>query len=151
MSSLNEATLIGNVGRDPEIRSMQNGERCATLSLATSETWRDKQSGERREATEWHRVVIFNQRLVDLAERFVKKGGRIFLRGMLKTRKWTDNSNVERYTTEIVLTKFGGEIKLLDRRQGGDGGSGDDEGTEDAGTQQRPPAHHPDLDDDIPF
>ncbi len=122
--SVNKVILIGNLGRDPEIRSMQDGGRVANLSLATSESWRDKSSGERREKTEWHRVVIFNDRLVDVVERYLKKGAKIYVEGQLQTRKWTDQSGVEKYSTEVVLQKFRGELTMLDGRSGGGGEGG---------------------------
>jgi single-strand DNA-binding protein len=118
MSSLNRVQLIGNLGRDPEIRTTQDGTKVANLSIATSEHWRDKNSGERREKTEWHRVVVFNDRLVDLAEKYLKKGAKIYLEGALQTRKWTDQSGAEKYTTEIVAQKYRGEIVMLDRSEG---------------------------------
>ncbi len=117
--SVNKVILVGNLGRDPEIRSTQDGTRVANLSLATSESWRDKSSGERRERTEWHRVVVFNDRLVDVCERFLKKGSKIYIEGALQTRKWTDQSGAEKYTTEVVLQKFRGELTMLDGRSGG--------------------------------
>ena len=117
--SVNKVILVGNLGRDPEIRSTQDGTRVANLSLATSESWRDKSSGERRERTEWHRVVVFNDRLVDVCERFLKKGSKIYIEGALQTRKWTDQSGQEKYTTEVVLQKFRGELTMLDGRGGG--------------------------------
>jgi single-strand DNA-binding protein len=120
--SINKVILIGNVGKDPEIRNMQNGGKIANLTLATSETWNDKASGERKEKTEWHRVVVFNDRLVDVVERFVKKGEKIYVEGALQTRKWTDQSGQEKYTTEIVVDRFRGEITLLGGRAGGGGG-----------------------------
>ncbi|HVJ43730.1 MAG TPA: single-stranded DNA-binding protein [Dongiaceae bacterium] len=119
--SVNKVILIGNLGRDPEIRTTQDGTRVANLSIATSESWRDKGSGERREKTEWHRVVIFNDRLVDVAERYLKKGATVYIEGQLQTRKWTDQSGAEKYTTEVVLQKFRGELTMLGGR--GDGGS----------------------------
>ncbi len=128
--SVNKVILVGNLGRDPEVRSTQDGAKVANLSLATSESWKDKNSGERRERTEWHRVAIFNERLVDVAEKYLKKGSKIYIEGQLQTRKWTDQSGAERYTTEIVLNRFRGELTMLDGRGGGGGG---------------------DLDDDIPF
>lgn len=118
--SVNKVILIGNVGKDPEVRSTQGGKKVATLSVATSETWRDRTSGERQERTEWHRVVIFNERLADVAERFVKKGSKIHVEGALQTRKWTDQSGVEKFSTEIVLQQFRGELTLLDGKGGGD-------------------------------
>ena len=127
--SVNKVILVGNLGKDPEIRSTNDGTKVASLSVATSETWKDRNSGERKERTEWHRVVIFNDRLVDVAERFLKKGAKVYLEGALQTRKWTDNSGQERYTTEVVLQKFRGELTMLDGRQGGGGGEfGEDDG-----------------------
>jgi single-strand DNA-binding protein len=122
--SVNKVILIGNLGRDPEIRSTQDGTRIANLSVATSDSWRDKSSGERRERTEWHRVVIFNDRLVEIVEKYLKKGSKVYLEGALQTRKWTDNSGQERYTTEVVLQKFRGELTMLDGGRGGGGEPG---------------------------
>ena len=120
--SVNKVILIGNLGRDPEIRTTQDGTKVANLSLATSENWRDKTSGERREKTEWHRVVVFNDRLVDVIEKYLKKGATIYIEGALQTRKW-EKDGVERYSTEVVLQKFRGELQMLDSRgQGGEGG-----------------------------
>ena len=122
--SVNKVILVGNLGRDPEIRSMQSGQRVANLNIATSESWKDRTSGERRDKTEWHRVVIFNDRLVDVAEKFLRKGSKVYLEGQLQTRKWTDNAGVEKYTTEIVLQNFRGELTMLDGRNDGQGGGG---------------------------
>src|SRR5258708_1966362 len=116
--SVNKVILVGNLGRDPEIRSTQDGTRIANLNLATSETWRDKMSGERKERTEWHRVVIFNERLAEVAEKYLKKGAKVYIEGALQTRKWTDNSGQERYTTELVLQRFRGELTMPDRARG---------------------------------
>jgi single-strand DNA-binding protein len=164
--SINKVILIGNVGKDPEIRNMQNGGKIANLTLATSETWNDKASGERKEKTEWHRVVVFNDRLVDVVERFVKKGEKIYVEGALQTRKWTDQSGQEKYTTEIVVDRFRGEITLLGGRAGGGGGEmgGGYGGSAPAARQPArggapagggSPGWEPnrggDLDDDIPF
>jgi single-strand DNA-binding protein len=159
--SVNKVILVGNLGRDPEIRSTQDGTRVANLSVATSESWRDKNSGERRERTEWHRVVIFNDRLVEVAERYLKKGSKIYIEGALQTRKWTDQSGQEKYTTEVVLQKFRGELTMLDGRGGGGAGESDDaggfpesgSGGGGAGRMGRAPAGAGggDLDDDIPF
>lgn len=126
--SVNKVILVGNLGRDPEIRSTQDGTKIANLSLATSETWRDRNSGERRERTEWHRVVIFNDKLAEVAEKYLRKGSKVYVEGQLQTRKWTDQSGVEKYTTEVVLQRFRGELTMLDGRQdgGGGGGYGDD-------------------------
>ncbi|NHO31523.1 single-stranded DNA-binding protein [Acetobacter fallax] len=121
--SVNKVILVGNLGKDPEIRSSQSGQKIASFSVATSETWNDRASGEKKERTEWHRVVVFNDRLADVVERFVKKGRKVYLEGTLQTRKWTDQSGQERYTTEVVLDRFRGELVLLDGRGGGsDGG-----------------------------
>src|SRR4051812_45697450 len=132
--SVNKVILVGNLGRDPEIRSTQDGTRIANLNLATSENWRDRVSGERKERTEWHRVVIFNERLVEIAEKYLRKGSKIYVEGALQTRKWTDQQGQEKYSTEVVLQKFRGELTMLDgaagsRGQGsGAGESGYDEG-----------------------
>ena len=110
--SVNKVILVGNLGRDPEIRSMPNGDRIANLSIATSETWRDRNTGERKEATEWHRVTVFNENLVRILEDYAKKGSTVYVEGQLKTRKWTDNAGVEKYSTEIHVQKFGGDLKI---------------------------------------
>jgi single-strand DNA-binding protein len=149
--SVNKVILVGNLGRDPEIRSTQDGTKIANLSVATSESWKDKNSGERREKTEWHRVVIFNERLADVAEKYLKKGSKVYVEGALQTRKWTDQSGQERYSTEVVLTRFRGELTMLDGRGGG--GAGGAEGGE--GFSEPAPSGRAgggaDLDDDIPF
>ncbi|WP_421709917.1 single-stranded DNA-binding protein [Algihabitans sp.] len=119
--SVNKVILVGNLGRDPEVRSLQNGGKVANLSLATSENWRDRQTGERREKTEWHRVVVFDERLIDVIERYVKKGAKLYMEGQLQTRKWTDQSGQERYSTEVVLQRYRGEMTMLDGRGGGGG------------------------------
>jgi single-strand DNA-binding protein len=152
--SVNKVILVGNLGRDPEIRSTQDGMRIANLSLATSESWRDKNSGERREKTEWHRVVIFDERLVEVAEKYLRKGSKIFVQGQLQTRKWTDQSGQERYTTEVVLTRFRGELTMLDSRGAGEQ-PGMAEPAHEPGGYGGPPggnrAPAGDLDDEIPF
>jgi single-strand DNA-binding protein len=132
--SVNKVILVGNLGRDPEIRSMQSGEEIAQLSLATSETWRDKASGERKERTEWHRVVIFNENLVKVAKQFLKKGSKVYIEGSLQTRKWTDKDGAEKYTTEVVLQRFRGELTMLDGREGGGGGGAYGGGGDDYGS-----------------
>ena len=163
--SINKVILVGNLGRDPEIRSTQDGMRIANLAVATSETWRDKMSGERKERTEWHRVVIFNERLAEFAEKYLKKGRKVYVEGALQTRKWTDNAGQERYTTEVVLTRFRGELTMLDSAGGGSGPpmeGGSDEGYAGGGFGDEPRTSGPatpargrtpvnDLDDDIPF
>ncbi|QDH16813.1 single-stranded DNA-binding protein [Swingsia samuiensis] len=122
--SVNKVILIGNLGRDPEVRNTQSGSKIVNLTVATSDTWNDRQSGERRERTEWHRVVIFNERLGDVAERFLRKGRKVYLEGELRTRKWTDQSGQERYTTEVTIDRFRGELVLLDSNRGGDDNGG---------------------------
>ncbi|OYX82048.1 MAG: single-stranded DNA-binding protein, partial [Azorhizobium sp. 35-67-5] len=129
--SVNKVILVGNLGRDPEVRAFQNGGRVCNLRIATSETWRDKASGERRERTEWHTVAIFNENLVGVAERFLKKGSKVYVEGQLETRKATDNQGQERYFTEVVLRPYRGELTLLDGRSGG--GSGGEGGDDYAG------------------
>jgi single-strand DNA-binding protein len=121
--SVNKVILVGNLGRDPEVRNTQDGSKIVNLALATSETWNDKGSGERKEKTEWHRVVIFNDRVADVAERYLKKGAKIYVEGSLQTRKWTDQGGQERYSTEIVIGRFNGQLTMLDTRAGGDQGS----------------------------
>lgn len=141
--SVNKVIIIGNLGRDPEIRTMQNGGRIANLSVATSESWKDKNTGERKERSEWHRVVVFNDALVGVAERFLRKGSKVYLEGQLETRKWTDNAGVEKYSTEVVLRPYRGELTMLD-------GKKDSQQEE----QQAESQYFPDLtdiDDDIPF
>jgi single-strand DNA-binding protein len=133
--SVNKVILIGNLGADPEIRRTQDGRPVANLRLATSESWRDKATGERKEKTEWHRVVIFNENLCRIAEQYLKKGSKVFIEGQLQTRKWQDQAGQDRYSTEVVLQGFRGELTLLDRAggAGGAGGSGGDLGSDDAG------------------
>lgn len=135
MSSVNKVILIGNLGRDPEVRSMSSGDPVVNLSLATSERWKDKSSGEQREKTEWHRVVIFDERLCDVAQKYLRKGSKIYIEGQLQTRKWTDQQGVEKYSTEVVLKRFNGVLTMLDSRS-------------DQGEQPEPQVS---LDDDIPF
>ncbi len=163
--SVNKVILVGNLGRDPEIRSMPNGDRIANLSIATSETWRDKSSGERKEKTEWHRVVIFNDNIVKVVENYVKKGSTVYIEGALQTRKWTDQQGVEKYSTEIVVSRFKGELTMLGGRSeggsqgggyaGGGGGRGDDDYSSgfSTGGANKPsgPKESYDLNDDIPF
>ena len=150
--SVNKVILVGNLGRDPEIRTTNDGTKVANFSLATSENWRDRNTGERRERTEWHRVVIFNDRLVDVVEKYVSKGSKLYIEGQLQTRKWTDRDGQERYTTEVVLQRFRGELTMLDSRGGGGGdfgGGGGGGGGQDFGGP--PSGGGGDLDDDIPF
>jgi single-strand DNA-binding protein len=126
--SVNKVILVGNLGKDPEVRSTQDGSKIVNLTLATSETWNDRASGERKEKTEWHRVVVFNDRVADVAERFLKKGAKIYVEGSLQTRKWTDQQGQERYTTEVVIGRFNGQLTMLDGRSGGGEGAGMSEG-----------------------
>lgn len=174
--SVNKVILIGNLGRDPEVRRLGSGEPVVNLRIATSETWRDKQSGERKERTEWHSVVIFNENLAKVAEQYLKKGSKVYVEGQLQTRKWQDQSGVEKYTTEIVLQRFRGELTILDSRQsssdeyGAGGGYGEESsggssfggrsggggGNFGGGSRQPAPASggrssSSHLDDDIPF
>jgi single-strand DNA-binding protein len=125
--SVNKVILVGNLGKDPEVRNTQDGTKIVNLTLATSETWNDRASGERKERTEWHRVVIFNDRTADVAERFLKKGAKIYIEGSLQTRKWTDQQGQERYTTEVVIGRFNGQLTMLDTRSGGGAEAGGSE------------------------
>jgi single-strand DNA-binding protein len=160
--SVNKVILIGNLGKDPQVRSLNSGEKVVNFSLATSETWRDKATGERKEKTEWHNVVVFNENIGKVVEQYRKKGTKVYVEGQLQTRKWTDQSGVEKYTTEVVLQRFRGELTLLDSRGGGG------EGRDSFASEERAPsvgrsspveAKRPalsgggggDLDDDIPF
>jgi len=153
--SVNKVILIGNLGKDPEIHRTGDGKGVATLSVATSETWRDKTTGERKEKTEWHRVQIFAEALVEIAEKYLKKGAKVYIEGKLQTRKWTDRSGVEKYTTEIVLNNFGASMQMLDRKPGGPGAPS---GPDDYGTTKTTetksgaaPGKRDDMDDEIPF
>ena len=170
--SVNKVILVGNLGRDPEIRSTNDGTRIANLALATSENWRDRNSGERKERTEWHRVVIFNERLVEVVEKYVKKGSKLYIEGAPQTRKWTDNQGQERYSTEVVLQRFRGELTMLDGARGGGAmeggadyddsyaggtgssggysGGGSSGGFGGGGSRSRTPVSA-DIDDEIPF
>ena len=155
--SVNKVILVGNLGKDPEIRTLTSGDRVANLTIATSESWRDRTSGERKEKTEWHRIVIFNDNLVKVAESYLKKGSSVYIEGSLQTRKWTDNSGVEKYSTEIVLQKFRGELTMLGGRGDGGGASagGDDGGYGFGGAPAKKSgpseSFSADLDDEIPF
>ncbi|MED5549806.1 MAG: single-stranded DNA-binding protein [Pseudomonadota bacterium] len=146
--SVNKVILVGNLGKDPEVRRMNNGDPVVNLSVATSESWRDKNTGERKEKSEWHRVVIFNEHLAKTAENYLRKGMKVYIEGALQTRKWTDQSGVEKFSTEIVLQKFRGELQMLDGKSEGGGGSAP-EMTTGRGEQEGFGA--PDLDDEVPF
>jgi single-strand DNA-binding protein len=166
MAGVNKVILVGNLGADPEIRSLNNGGEVVNLRIATSETWKG-QDGNRQERTEWHRVVIFNENLGRVAKSYLKKGSKVYLEGQLQTRKWTDNSGQEKFSTEVVLQRFRGELVLLDRREGGGfggaedygdsfgggggGRSGDFGGGRSGGGARSSPAFDSDLDDDVPF
>ncbi len=171
MAGVNKVILVGNLGADPDVKRMNNGDAVVNLSIATSENWKDKQSGERREKTEWHRVVIFNEHLAKVAENYLKKGSKVYVEGQLQTRKWQDRDGNDKYTTEIVLQRYRGELQMLDSRgdsgggayggsssggsrdgqqgggsSGGSGGSGGSQGGQQGGGQESY-----DMDDDIPF
>jgi single-strand DNA-binding protein len=164
--SVNKVILVGNLGKDPETRRLNSGDPVVNLRIATSENWKDKATGERKERTEWHNVVIFNENLARVAEQYLKKGSKVYIEGQLQTRKWQDQSGVEKYTTEVVLQRFRGELTLLDSRGGGSGEYGDEEQGQvsrggdfgRSGPMERRPAtvgagagRRDELDDDIPF
>jgi single-strand DNA-binding protein len=150
--SVNKVILIGNLGKDPEVRRMTSGEPVVSFSIATSETWRDKSSGERKEKTEWHRVVVFNKNLAEVAEKYLRKGSKVYIEGSLQTRKWTDKDGAEKYSTEVVLQNFRGELTMLDTRGGEGGGGGGGGGRERVGAGDAPARFQRDeMDDEIPF
>jgi single-strand DNA-binding protein len=170
--SVNKVILVGNLGKDPEVRTFSNGNKVCNFSIATSETWRDKATGERKEKTEWHNIAIFNENLAKIAEQYLKKGSKVYIEGQLETRKWQDQSGADRYTTEVVLSRYRGELTLLDGRSergamgddrsvGDDRGYGDDRGggyggagASGGGSRGGAPAARggrSDLDDEIPF
>ncbi|HEY1614469.1 MAG TPA: single-stranded DNA-binding protein [Rhizomicrobium sp.] len=149
--SLNKVMLIGNLGRDPEVRRTNAGEPVVNLNIATSESWRDKASGERKERTEWHRVVIFNENLAKVAEQYLRKGSKVFLEGQLQTRKWTDKDGQEKYSTEIVLNRFRGELTMLDGRSESGGASGGGGGSRSSSSDGPASFDRNELDDEIPF
>ena len=160
--SVNKVILIGNLGQDPEVRSFGNGGQVCNLSVATSENWKDKNTGERRDKTEWHRVVIFNENLIKVAQNYLKKGSKIYIEGALQTRKWQDQSGQDKYSTEVVLQRYRGELTMLDSRgEGGGGGYGGGQGGDNynqdtnqgGGTPSggAPSGGVGDLDDEIPF
>lgn len=158
--SINKVILVGNLGKDPDVRTMQTGGRVANLSIATSESWKDKSSGERKEKTEWHRVVIFNDNLVNVAENYLRKGAKVYIEGQLETRKWTDKDGAEKYSTEIVLRPYRGELTMLDSKSGSSGSSpsygSSDQGYDEqasGGFAAPKAARKPvdDIEDDIPF
>ncbi len=150
VGSINKVILVGNLGADPRVGNSQNGSKIVNLSVATSDSWKDKVSGERKERTEWHRVVVFNPQLAEVAEKYLHKGSKVYIEGQLQTRKWEDSNGQERYSTEVVLQNFSGNLVMLDGK--GDGTSGDDvfSGSASSGWDTAPAAA-PNLDDDIPF
>lgn len=145
--SLNKVTLIGNVGQDPEIRATQDGREIANFSLATTENWKDKNTGERQSKTEWHRIVVFSQGLVGVIKNYVKKGSKLYIEGALQTRKWTDKSGIEKYTTEIILQNYNSNLQMLDSRNSQDSS----QGIEDTIKNEFQGAKEVELDDNIPF
>ncbi len=155
--SVNKVILVGNLGRDPEVRSMQTGDKVCNLSIATSERWKDKNTGEQQERTEWHRIVIFDQNLVDVSERYLTKGRKVYLEGQLQTRKWQDQDGADRYATEVVLQRFRGVLQILDTKK--DGSGAEQRGGGGGQQYERNPSngggggHAPvaELDDEIPF
>lgn len=157
--SVNKVILVGNLGADPDIRSMQSGDEVANLNIATSETWKDKASGERKERTQWHKVVIFNQPLVKVAQNYLKKGAKVYIEGSLETRKWQDKDGKDQYTTEVVLRPFTGNLTMLDGRRDGASGGGDSYGSSDQGggygsapsSGGNRSAKIDEMEDDIPF
>jgi len=163
MAGVNKVILVGNLGADPEARSLNNGSEVVNMRIATSENWSDKATGERKEKTEWHNVVIFNENLGRVAKNYLRKGSKVYIEGQLQTRKWQDQSGNDKYTTEVVLQRFRGELQLLDSREGGGGGRGafndDFSGGDDFGggapqrpqSRPQPAAFDTDLDDDVPF
>lgn len=152
MAGVNKVILVGNLGRDPESRTFANGDKVVNFTLATSETWNDKATGERKEKTEWHKVAIFNERIATVAENWLRKGSKVYVEGSLQTRQWTDQSGQERYTTEVVIGRFKGDLTLLDRKSDGESAPA---GTGYTGRSAPQPAAHAvaprDLDDEIPF
>lgn len=157
VGSINKVILVGNLGAEPKVSNTQSGSKIVNLNIATSDSWKDKLSGERKEKTEWHRVVIFNAQLAEIAERYLKKGSKVYVEGQLQTRKWEDNTGQEKYTTEIVLQNFGGTLVLLDGRGDGAPAGGNDvfsgasSSSSNSGWDNSPAATPADLDDDIPF
>lgn len=141
--SINKVILVGNLGKDPEVRTAQDGSKIVNFSLATSESWKDKVSGERKDKVEWHKIVVFNPNLSDICEKYLHKGSKVYIEGQLQTRKWQDQTGVEKYTTEVVLSRFRGELALLDSKDGGGQAS-------DSGFDNSAPSS-PTIDDDIPF
>lgn len=151
--SINKVILVGNVGQDPEIRSTQDGREIANFSIATSDNWKDKATGERRDKTEWHKIVVFSQGLVSIIKNYVKKGSKVYLEGQLQTRKWTDNQGIERYTTEIVLQNYNSSLQLLDSRNSGEQNNnyGSNNYNQNSSSQSNDNVSVEEIDDEIPF
>jgi single-strand DNA-binding protein len=150
--SLNKVILIGNLGKDPEIRFAPDNSKIATFSIATSESWKDKSTGERKDKTEWHKIVIFNPNLAEITEKYIKKGSKVYVEGQLQTRKWTDQQGVEKYTTEVVLSRFKGELTMLDNANASGGGSPSfDSHSQGSFPSNAMASGQPPLDDEIPF
>jgi single-strand DNA-binding protein len=149
--SVNKVILVGNVGKDPEIRSTQDGREIASIALATSESWRDKSSGDRREKTEWHRISVFSEGLVNIVKNYVKKGSKLYIEGTLQTRKWTDNAGTERYTTEVVLQGYNSTLTMLDNRAGGGSNEGEYSFNESENNNFKANFTDNELEDEIPF
>lgn len=150
--SINKVILVGNLGRDPEVRATQDGREICNLNIATSDSWKDKQTGERRERTEWHRVVVLNDALVNVAKNYLRKGSKIYIEGALQTRKWTDKDGNEKYTTEVVLQGYGSNLTMLDgKNEGGSSRSSGGNDYGDSAPQQRSRVSEAELDDEIPF
>jgi single-strand DNA-binding protein len=150
-SSINKVVLIGNVGKDPEVRHTQAGTKMASFSLATGESWRDKTTGERKDRTEWHRIVVMNEKLAEIIEKYVKKGQKIYVEGQIQTRRYVDSQNTERFTTEIVLSAYRGEVILLEKPNQGQYGQSDESHYSSVNHQSKNSGSHDDLNDDIPF
>jgi len=149
--SLNKVTLIGNLGQDPEVRSTQNGGEIATFSIATTESWKDKNTGERKDKTEWHRVVVYSQGLVGVVKNYLKKGSKIYIEGALQTRKWTDNQGIERYTTEVVLQNYNSNLQMLDGRDRSNSSMSDNGYNQSASSKKNNDVMIEENDDEIPF
>jgi len=152
--SVNKVIIIGNLGGDPEVRTFQSGGKVCNLRIATSESWKDKKTGERKEKTEWHSVAVFNEGLVRIAEQYLRKGSKVYIEGQLQTRKWQDQSGVDKYSTEIVLQGFGGTLTMLDGPNGNSGGGNSQQssgGYDQGGYDQQSGGGSRDLDDEVPF
>ena len=154
--SVNKVILLGNLGRDPDIRTMQNGKKVCSFSIATSDSWKDKETGEKKEKTEWHRVVVFNEGLVGVVENYVKKGSKLYIEGSLQTRKWTDDSGTEKYTTEVIVQGYGARIDMLDTKSSAENFSEENkdskqEATSDGPKEEKTTDSSDELDDEIPF